>query len=75
MQMHEIFGEVILDLNPAYTNSTELTYLYRTMKTTLMVSTYYRYRTGVIQRILVGGDDGITESIPVNLATENDLGT
>ena len=62
------------DLNPAYTNSTELTYLYRTMKTTLMVSTYYRYRTGVIQRILVGGDDGITESIPVNLATENDWG-
>ena len=44
------------------------------MKTTLMVSTYYRYRTGVIQRILVGGDDGITESIPVNLATENDWG-
>ena len=39
-----------------------------------MVSTYYRYRTGVIQRILVGGDDGITESIPVNLATENDWG-
>ena len=62
------------DLNPAYTNSTEFTYLYRTMKTTLMVSAYYRYRTGVIQRILIGGDDGITESIPVNLATENDWG-
>ena len=62
------------DLNPAYTNSTELTYLYRTRKTTLMMSSYYRHRTGVIQRILVGGDDGITESIPVNLATENDWG-
>ena len=64
------------DLNPEYTNSVELGYLKYFEKGSLLSSVYYRYRTGVIERVnlIVDEEEGITTRIPVNLSTQNAYG-
>lgn len=62
------------DLQPEFTDSYELGYLKYFPKGSLFSSLYYRYRTGVIDRITVVDDEGFTERKPVNLAVENNFG-
>ncbi|NJM26229.1 MAG: TonB-dependent receptor [Bacteroidia bacterium] len=63
------------NLNPEYTHSTEAGYLLNWENGSLLSSAYYRYRTGVFQRITeVDEETGITKIFPINLATENAYG-
>ncbi len=62
------------DLQPEYTDSYELGYLKYFKNGSLFSSIYYRYRTGVIERITIVDDEGFTQRRPVNLATENNFG-
>ena len=63
------------DLNPEYTNSMEMGYLKYFEKGSILSSVYYRYRTGVITRILDVLEDGVTTArFPINLAFENAYG-
>ncbi len=61
-------------LRPEYTHSMEGSYLYNWEKGSVLSSLYYRYRTGVIQRINVVDSIGFNRSFPINLATENAYG-
>jgi len=62
------------DLQPEYSDSYELGYLTYFEKGSLYSSIYYRHRTGVIDRITITDNEGFTIRIPVNLATENNIG-
>ena len=62
------------ELQPEYTNSYEIGYLKYFKKGSLFSSVYYRHRTGVIDRIITTDAAGITYRIPVNLATEHNVG-
>jgi len=62
------------DVQPEYTDSYELGYLKYFPKGSLFSALYYRYRTGVIERITVADEEGFTQRLPVNLATENNIG-
>lgn len=62
------------DLDPEYTNSVELGHLKYFEKGSLLSSVYYRYRTGVIERITVVDTSGYSRRMPVNLATRHALG-
>ncbi len=62
------------NLDPEYSNSFELGYLKYWDKGSLLSSVYYRYRTGVIDRITVVNDDGTTSRLPVNLSTQDAYG-
>jgi outer membrane receptor protein involved in Fe transport len=62
------------DLNPEYTNSLETSYLANWDKASILGSVYYRYRTGVIQRITLVDSIGFNRVFPVNLATQNAYG-
>ncbi|MEQ8910024.1 MAG: outer membrane beta-barrel family protein [Vicingaceae bacterium] len=62
------------DLQPEYTNSYELGYLKYFEKGSVFSSIYYRHRTGVIDRITTTNQEGITVRLPVNLATEHNVG-
>lgn len=62
------------NLNPEYTHSFETGYLVNWEYGSILSSAYYRYRKGVIQRIIEVDDDGITRVFPVNLATQNAYG-
>ena len=67
------------NLNPEYTHSLEGGYLLNWENGSLLSSAYYRYRTGVIQRITIldsaGVDSvGLTRIFPVNLATQHAYG-
>lgn len=62
------------NLQPEYTDSYELGYLKYFEKGSLFSSVYYRYRTGVIDRITTTDQDGFTIRIPVNLAIEHNIG-
>lgn len=62
------------DLNPEYTNSVEAGILNYLNSGSVLTSVYYRYRTELIQRILVTDEDDITVSRPVNLGIQNALG-
>lgn len=62
------------DLDPEYTHSMEAGYLTYWKSGSLLSSVYFRHRTGVVQRITVRLDDGLTQSMPVNLDTENSVG-
>jgi outer membrane receptor protein involved in Fe transport len=66
-------------LNPEYTHSMEAGYLLNGENWSVLSSVYYRYRTGLIQRITVVDSvmaDSVILSriIPVNLATQNAYG-
>lgn len=62
------------DLDPEYTNSFELGYLKYWKTGSWLASVYYRYRTGVIERININNAEGITQSFNVNLSEENNVG-
>jgi len=62
------------NLQPEFTDSYELGYLKYFSKGSLFSSVYYRYRTGVIERITVADDQGFLRRFPVNLSTENNFG-
>jgi len=62
------------DLDPEYTDSYELGLLNNLGNTSIYVGGYYRYTTGIIDRIETS-DDGIrTVSQPRNIGTENAFG-
>tara|TARA_R110002096_G_scaffold427737_1_gene638694 strand:+ start:4850 stop:7255 length:2406 start_codon:yes stop_codon:yes gene_type:complete len=62
------------DLQPEYTDSYEIGYLKYFKKGSLFSSLYYRHRTNVISRITTANSEGFTVRLPVNLATEENIG-
>ena len=62
------------NLNPEYSHALEGGYLLDWENGSLLSSAYYRYRTGVIQRITIVDSVGFSRIFPVNLATENAYG-
>jgi outer membrane receptor protein involved in Fe transport len=63
------------DLNPEYTHSAEAGHLLNWEHGSFLSNVYYRHRAGVIQRLTsVNSVTGVTEVIPVNLATQNNFG-
>lgn len=55
-------------LKPEYSHSWESQYLQNWESGSLLLSVYYRHRTGVIQGIMSLDNSGIMRSVPVNLA-------
>ncbi|WP_236975984.1 TonB-dependent receptor domain-containing protein [Membranihabitans maritimus] len=62
------------DLNPEYSNSFETGFLKYFTNGSLLSSVYYRYRTGVIDRISLVNEQGIELEFPVNLGIQNAYG-
>jgi outer membrane receptor protein involved in Fe transport len=62
------------NLRPEYTNSIEAGYLLNWESGSLLTSAYYRYRTGVVERIAIVDSLGFTRRYPVNLAKEDAYG-
>lgn len=63
------------DLNPEYTDSYEFGLLNNLDNSSIYLGFYYRYTTGVIDRIQTSEDGGQTTiSIPRNIGTENAYG-
>jgi outer membrane receptor protein involved in Fe transport len=62
------------DLRPEYTNSIEAGYLINWESGSVLSSAYYRYRTGVVERIAIVDSVGFTRSHPVNLSSEDAYG-
>ncbi len=62
------------DLNPEYTNSTEISFLNNWAKGTFNSSVYHRYTTGVIRRITRVEEDGVSYSRPENLDKRHSFG-
>ena len=62
------------NLDPEFTDSYEMGYLRYWDKASLGSSVYYRYTTGVIERIARVGEDGTTRTQPENLSTQNSYG-
>lgn len=61
-------------LAPEYTHSSEAGYLFDWGKGSLFSTVYYRHKTGVVERIRVLDSAGITNIIPINLSTQDDIG-
>ncbi len=63
------------NLNPEFTHSMEAGHLVDWGKGSLLSGVYYRYKTGVVERIrIVDTVTGISNIIPVNLSTQKELG-
>ncbi len=62
------------NLFPEYTDSYEVSLLKYLPRGSVLGSVYYRYTTGVIQRLILPADDGTTLRFPVNLGTRNAYG-
>lgn len=62
------------NLRPEYTNSVEAGYLINWEQGSVLSSAYYRYRTGVVERIAVVDSLGFSRRFPVNLGSENAYG-
>ena len=63
------------NLNPEFTHSIEAGNLTDWGKGSFLAGFYYRHKKGVIERIrILDTVSGITNIIPVNLSTQNDLG-
>ncbi|NBC25880.1 MAG: TonB-dependent receptor [Bacteroidetes bacterium] len=62
------------DLEPEFGNSYEAGYLRTWESGSILSSLYYRYRTGVVERVSTVGENGITTRRPINLATEEAWG-
>lgn len=62
------------DLDPEFTSSLEAGYLKYFQKGSILSTVYYRYTTGVIERLVSVDSAGFTSVIPVNLSTENSYG-
>ena len=61
-------------LRPEYTDSYEVGMLRYLPAGSLLASVYYRYTTGVIERLILPADDGTTIRFPVNLGDRNSYG-
>ncbi len=61
-------------LRPEYTDSYEAGILRYLPEGSLLASVYYRYTTGVIERLVLPADDGTTIEYPVNLGNRNAYG-
>ena len=61
-------------LRPEYTDSYEVGMLRYLPAGSLLASVYYRYTTGVIERLILPADDGTTIRFPVNLGNRNSYG-
>lgn len=62
------------DLDPEYTDSYEIGLLNNLKKSSIYIGGYYRYTTGVIDRIQTSEDGINTLSFPLNIGTENAYG-
>ena len=62
------------DLDPEYTHSFDMNYLRFWDNVTFNSGIFYRYSTGVIERIKTVFPDGSSATQPENLATRNDYG-
>ncbi|MDX1476822.1 MAG: outer membrane beta-barrel family protein [Saprospiraceae bacterium] len=62
------------NLDPEFTNSMEIGHVKYWDNASLSSSIYYRHSTGVIQRIRTIDDEGITRTMPQNLATRDAFG-
>ncbi len=62
------------NLNPEYTDAFELSFMRYFERGSLLSSVYYRYTTGVIQRISYVDSLGVTRRLPLNLAEEHNMG-
>ncbi|NCU02789.1 MAG: TonB-dependent receptor [Chitinophagaceae bacterium] len=63
------------NLNPEFTHSTEAGHLFEWSKGSLLSGVYYRYKTGVVERIrTIDTTTGISNIIPVNLSTQDEVG-
>jgi outer membrane receptor protein involved in Fe transport len=62
------------NLEPEFGNSFEFGYLRQWESGSVLTSVYYRYRTGVIERISTIDGNGLTTRRPINLATEDSWG-
>jgi outer membrane receptor protein involved in Fe transport len=62
------------NLRPEYTHSVEAGYLVNWASGSLLSSAYYRYRTGVVERIPVVDQPGSTRILAVNLSTQDAYG-
>ncbi len=62
------------DLDPEYTDSYEAGFLRFGEKGSFLTSVYYRHRTGVIERISIVNDEGVTTMMPVNLSVQDAYG-
>lgn len=63
------------NLNPEFTHSTEAGHLLEWNKGSLLSSVYYRYKTGVVERIrTIDTVTGISNIIPINLSTQKEWG-
>ncbi|HYG04029.1 MAG TPA: outer membrane beta-barrel family protein, partial [Chryseosolibacter sp.] len=62
------------NLRPEYTNSIEAGYLINWETGSVLSSAYYRYRTGVVERIALVDSLGFSRRFPVNLGSENAYG-
>jgi outer membrane receptor protein involved in Fe transport len=62
------------NLDPEYTDSYEIGHVKYWDKASTTASLYYRHTTGVVERIRTIDETGITNTLPVNLSTENSYG-
>ena len=62
------------NLNPEFTHALEAGYLHHFQHASVTSSVYYRYTTGVIEHLRTRDEQGRIISMPMNLATRNDLG-
>jgi outer membrane receptor protein involved in Fe transport len=62
------------NLRPEYTHSIETGYLVNWNTGSILSSAYYRYRTGVVERISTVDSLSVTSTMPVNLSTQNAYG-
>ncbi|PPK84535.1 outer membrane receptor protein involved in Fe transport [Neolewinella xylanilytica] len=61
-------------LRPEYTDSYEAGWLRYLDNGSLLASVYYRYTTGIIERLVLPADDGTTIEFPVNLGNRDAYG-
>jgi outer membrane receptor protein involved in Fe transport len=62
------------NLDPEFTDSYEIGHVKYWDKASTTASLYYRHTTGVVERIRTIDELGITNTLPVNLSTENSMG-
>ncbi|HLP35561.1 TonB-dependent receptor [Lacibacter sp.] len=63
------------NLNPEFTHSMEAGHLLEWSSGSLLSGVYYRYKTGVVERIrIIDTVTGVSNIVPVNLSTQKELG-
>lgn len=62
------------DLNPEYTDAFEIGHIKYMNRASITSSLYYRYTTGKILQIRRVNDDGVSITLPQNMAHENSFG-